>query len=245
MARVVSHARGTTADVVEKTVEALGAVLGGADVRLQEADDGAGGVRLSVDRALDDAEQALVDAATALLQRALRADRASAMADHLADLVDRTLLELDAMLGATVEERLVKVARGVADIMDVKGWSVRILTEAEWTIVAHENRRGRMPDSITAWRPFDPRTLELEEGSVVVRPGDGTPVADSLTHCGLTTLLGATGYDPDAVSWTVCMVGDDVSGDLGPGRTALGALVPAALGFPLPPRSGGLLRSAG
>ncbi len=234
-------------------MEALGAALGGAEVRLEDP-DGSGGtadtggphdVRLTVDRALGAAEQGLVDAAAALVRAALKADREAALADHLADLVDRTLLELDGMIGATVEERLVKVARDVGEVMDVKGWSVRILSEAEWSIVADENRRGRVPDSITAWRPFDPRTLELEEGSVVVRPGDGTPVADSLSRCGLTTLLGATGYDPDAVSWTVCMVGDDVSGDLGPGRTALGALVPAALGFPLPPRSGGLLRSAG
>lgn len=235
--------------MVRRTVEALGAALGGAAVGVEETDDGGppGDVRLVVDRdrPLDDVEQQLVDAATALVRSALRGDREAALVDALADLVDRTLLELDAMIGATVEERLVKVARDVGEVMDVKGWSVRILSESEWTMVADQNRRGRVPDSMTAWRPFDPRTLELEEGSVVVRPGDGTPVAESLSHCGLTTLLGATGYDPDAVSWTVCMVGDEVSGDLGPGRTALGALVPAALGFPLPPRSGGLLRSTG
>ncbi|MCH1867192.1 hypothetical protein [Nocardioides sp. CFH 31398] len=230
-------------------MEALGAALGGT-AGVHDA-DGTGGspgdVRLAVDRdrPLDDVERQLVEAAAELVRNALRADREAALADALADLVDRTLPELDAMIGATVEERLVKVARDVGEVMDVKGWSVRILSESEWTMVADENRRGRVPDSMTAWRPFDPRTLELEEGSVVVRPGDGTPVAESLSHCGLTTLLGATGYDPDAVSWTVCMVGDDVSGDLGPGRTALGALVPAALGFPLPPRSGGLLRSTG
>jgi len=263
VASALTGARVTSADILSTVTETLRHAVRASGVTIDRLGSGdpppapaywldvatRGGVRwrMGVDRdePLDEAEKGLVGGLARLLGAALTAAEDQDTTRRLADLVDTTLLELDTMIGATVEERMVKVTREVAEVLDVTGWAVRILVDGDWMLVAHEHRRGFLHDPLSAWGPFDPRSLALEEGSTALGADDDSAVGAALRHCGLTSLVAAAGFDPDAVSWTVCMVGDEVSGDLAPGRTALAALVPAALGFPLPPRSGGLLRSVG
>ncbi|WP_126688268.1 hypothetical protein [Nocardioides ferulae] len=164
-----------------------------------------------------------------------------AQADRAAKYVEQVLDDLDRMFADTVEERLATVARRACSWFGASGWSVCFLDRGRPVSVRQERPGGEPagPGEVAlALATALPSARQAFEGSSFVVHGDGLagPAAASGTPVG--TVIGAGGYDVDALQWLVCLFADDRAGDLWVGRAALLAAVQAALGFPRAPRGG-------
>ncbi|NEN76922.1 hypothetical protein [Nocardioides zeae] len=171
------------------------------------------------------------------------ADTTSALARHPAEVLEDCLDLLDRMPRASTAERMTAAARACFQGTGLAGWWVARVDGDSVVGVSQgpdearlraEDAAGvivlqRMPlDFLTA----EPTLARVLEGGSYAGPLLATPFRDAYERLGVTGLVCAGGYDPDAHQWLLAVCDD--SGQELPAvwRLLVSAVTQAALGMP-------------
>ena len=201
-----------------------------------------------VRRALHQAVAAARSPASEELERGVGAVVSSwrTWADRAAAYVGQVLDDLDRMFDADVEDRLELVARSAGDWFGAERWSVLLLDDDRIaqvrgaplveTLHLQPGGTGTGTEPTVAveeiWTAFEGGSFVLVLGALTDEDRVDASVREAERH----TVVGAGGYDADALSWLVCLSSEGTASELWSARAALVAAVQAALGFPRAPR---------
>ncbi|MDT9595070.1 hypothetical protein RDV89_18425 [Nocardioides zeae] len=166
---------------------------------------------------------------------------------HLAAALGDELEALDELTEASIGERLVGAAHGLAVAFDAQAWWVgNVDRTGRHRRFSSASPRGRAEasrltevlrqDELTWSDPRDP--FSVQGSSMSLWAGDDPVIGEVMQAWGgVVTVAAAGGFDPGAQQWSLSLFGDVRTHDLRDVEVVLVAVVQACLGFPRPPRA--------